>query len=159
VSCSETNCFIDESADLEAEDPLALFEQVRDHIERCLEHRRCFFVLEFEPAHRYVQGLVGDGLVLESVSNPSLGPACGAEHGLSADDQRALVKMGWTPPDEDSPNWYRVLDCDWHAPAALASEVLVRTLTEVHRARPSDVRLWFGHAVDPLERTGVEPGG
>jgi len=156
MGCTDFDCDIEFPPTLTATSPLALFEELRGVVERCLAHGDCFFIVESEVVHRYVQGLVDDdGLVLESVSNTSLGNECATEHGLSAEDQRHLARLGWAPPDERNPNWFRHLDADAHHPAALAAEILVRTLLEVHRAEPPDLDLIVCHAAEPAERVPV----
>lgn len=148
MTCDRDDCRIAHPAPLTARTVPDLLLQLRDVIADCLRHGECFFIVESEAAHRYVQGLVdGDALHLESVSNESLGRACAAEHGLSRADEAALLRLGWrAPAGESLPNWHRSLDVGVHYPAALATELLVRTLVEVHRTEPAGLALSVAHA-------------
>src|SRR5450759_1036817 len=126
---------------------MELLIELRGLIERCLDHKECYFIVESEAVHRYVQGLVHQGqrLVIESVSNVSLGHDCSREHGLSALDEAHLEHQGWRPPSEASPNWSRRFEFGWTSPSAAAAELLVRALVEVHRAPMTALSLDVGY--------------
>jgi hypothetical protein len=121
---------------------------VRAVIDTCLEFRPMFFIIEEGTTGRYVQGLVDpDGLlVIETVSNESLGPKWAALGGLDDHDHAELVRLGWHPPDFRSCNWYRTLPENPSA-APLAAEILARTLLDVHHSAQADLRVDFGVAI------------
>ncbi|HEY6427104.1 MAG TPA: hypothetical protein VIX84_07705 [Acidimicrobiales bacterium] len=112
----------------------------------CVGHGQCFFIVESEVQHRYVQGLVfpGEPLELESVSNESLGNCC-EEHCVSHDDVIRLRHLGWAPPDAQVPNWSRTLRL--FGSDTLAAELLARTMTDVHRAIPGRLNITVDEAV------------
>jgi hypothetical protein len=137
--------------------PTALVREVAGLVEACLQHGDCYFIIEAPEQHRYVQGLVqaGSGFWLESVSDFSLANCC-EEHRLTANQERTLKWLAWRPPDNHSPNWYRVLDTT-RDPSSLAAELLVRTLAEVHRTKPrSRLHVSIGRAIGSLNRKPVE---
>ncbi len=134
-----------------------LIGEVASLVEDCVENGNCFFVIEAPAQHRYVQGLIraGSGLRLESVSNAFLANCC-EHHCLGAEQERALLGLAWRSPDERSPNWYRELDIT-RDPAALAAELLVRTLAEVHQTHAgSRLHVAAGKALGPPNRAPVE---
>jgi hypothetical protein len=134
-----------------------LIEEVAGLVEGCLRHGHCYFVIEAPAQHRYVQGLIraGSDFWLESVRDASLANCCG-EHCLTADQERSLTRLACLPPDEHSPNWYRMLDTT-RDPTSLAAELLVRTLAEVHQTRAhSHLHISIGKAIGSLNRTPVE---
>jgi hypothetical protein len=125
-------CPFEQHYEVSSEDFTELFDEVRALVQRCLDHQDVFFVIEAQG--RYVQALAKQDrpLWVESVSNRSL--AGSSEEGrLSSAEELRMTELGWLPPDERSPNWYRVFDDEWPQPAPLVSELLVRTLADVHR--------------------------
>lgn len=114
------------------------------------------FIIEAPVSHRYVQGLVDrfGRFFVESVSNASLGTECARQHGLSDADHLRLIRLGWSPPDQSSPNWYRRVNMRQISPSPLVAEVLIRTLIEVHRADPSVLTVSVGHATPCPSPTG-----
>ena len=141
------DCVVSEPPEFDVANPMELLIELRGLIDRCLEHKECFFIVESEAVHRYVQGLVHQNqrLVIESVSNISLGHEFRREHGLGALDEAHLVYQGWRPPGNASPNWSRQFDFGWNSPSAAAAELLIRALVEVHRAPMSSLSLDVGY--------------
>jgi hypothetical protein len=134
-----------------------LISELAGLIGECMTHACCFFVIEVPARHRYVQGLIrpGEDLSLESVSNASLGNCCRL-HRLDGEQERALAKLGWHPPDAGSPNWYRRLNTQRDL-TALAAEFLVRTLAEIHWVRVrSRLNIVLGRAIGGTSRVPVE---
>jgi hypothetical protein len=152
--CPTSECFVDAGHELDVTTPTELLDALCRLVDGAHAHGRCYFVVEAPDAHRYVQGLVTDDRVLEieSVSNESLGKECAEEHGLTDADHARLVRLGWLPPDERSPNWHREIVEPWPWPASMAAELLTRTLHEVHRAEPAKLEVIVGHAAGSARR-------
>jgi type III secretion system-like peptide-binding chaperone len=132
---------------------VGLMSAIAALVEECLSHGCCYFVIDLPEPRRYVQGLTRPDcrLWLESVSNASQGNSCQANR-LDADDERELARLGWHAPDRRSPNWYRELDVR-RGPAALAAELLVRTLAEVHGTKAgTPITVVIGRAVGRPDR-------
>ena len=85
------------------------------------------------PYNRFVQALVDpEGvLVIETVAAQFL---TDTPRPLTPADEAALLRLGWRPPSEHSPNWHRVFVDPWPWPAPLAAEMTARTLLSVHHA-------------------------
>jgi hypothetical protein len=133
-----------------------LISELAGFVGACTKHACCYFVIEVPARHRYVQGLIraGEDLSLESVSNASLGTCCPV-HCLDTEQERALAKLGWQTPDAASPNWYRSLNTQ-RDPTALAAEILVRTLAEIHGVRErSRLNIVIGRAIGGTSRAPV----
>ncbi len=141
------DCVLSKPPEIDVASPMELLIELRALIERCLDHKECYFIVESEAVHRYVQGLVhqDQSLVTESVSNISLGHDCSREHGLGALEEAHLEYQGWRPPGAASPNWSRRFDFGWNSPSAAAAELLVRALVEVHRAPMTSLSLDVGY--------------
>jgi hypothetical protein len=137
---------------------MELFDELRGVVDCCLLHGACYFIIDANRAHRYVQGLIDrhGHFTIEAVSNDSLGEPCAKEHPITDADHATLVRLGWLPPNEDTPNWHRQIDWEFHYPGPLVAELLVRTLVEVHRATPDELELTVAHAHVPPSRTAVE---
>ena len=136
-------CPFEQPYEVSSEDFTELFDEVRALVQRCLDHQDVFFVIEAQG--RYVQALVKQDrpLWVELVSNRSL---AGTEESrdedrLSSAEELRMTELGWLPPDKRSPNWYRVFDDEWPQRAPLVSELLVRTLADVHRGPVQDLEV------------------
>ena len=160
MRCKQENCFINKGPELVGNATEALFDEVRDLIDQCLDHRECFFIIEAPERGAYVQGIIDhEGFEIEAVSNTSLGIPAGTDFGLDAADHALLESLGWSAPDDEIPNWFRYLDAYAHQPAALASEILVRTLLEVYGAEPGGFKLKTGHCAEGTVRIPVPAVG
>jgi len=88
--------------------------------------------LEADPAHYFTQTLVDfeDGAWVEAVSNEFIAQG----HELDAAQHRLLGLFGFHPPDDWSPNHYRLLPppADW----TLVARLLVGPLEAVYGATP-----------------------
>jgi hypothetical protein len=158
--CMDPDCFVRSEPQLEATTTMELFDELRGLVDCCLLHGACYFIIDANRSHRYVQGLLDRKGVftIEAVSNESLGEVCAAEHPIIDTDHATLIRLGWLPPTEDNPNWHRSIDWEWHYPSPLIAELLVRTLVEVHRATPDELELTVEHAHRPMNRTAVATG-
>jgi hypothetical protein len=152
--CNDPACFVRSNPTFTATDTMALFAELRELIDGCLLHGGCFFIIDANHAHRYVQGLLDhDGrFTIEASSNASLGAPCLAGHPLTDNDHARLRRLGWFPPGPGRPNWYRTIDWEWHYPSPLVAEILARTLLDVHHATFAELTLTVAHAVDPPAR-------
>ena len=81
----------------------------------------------------YVQTLhEEDGdLYMEAVSNTYIDPEIGP------DATNTLLEMGWNPPDDDFPNFYRFIPSSEARPGEVA-DLLLRTLRDVYLVKPTD---------------------
>lgn len=148
--CRETECFIDRDHTISSTTPNELLAEICKLVDGLLAHDDCYLIIEALGTHRYLQALAkGGALYLESVSNESLGPTCASEHGLTAADHARLVRLGWLPPDDDSPNRHRDFREPWPWPASMVAELFVRTLVEVHDVSLDELELTMRHATRP----------
>lgn len=99
------------------------------------------YVIVLTGFNRYVQ-VASDrdgGLRAETVANEFL---CDAEM-LSPADEAHLAWLGWLPPDEEHPNWWRdFAPVPW--PAELVAALCARTLLDVHLGVDTVLRVTEG---------------
>jgi len=113
-------------------DAETLFAKLVETIDACLVEPGHYVIIE-APDNRFVQALVDpEGvLVIETVAAQFL---TDTPRPLTPADEAALLRLGWRPPSEHSPNWHRVFVDPWPWPAPLAAEMTARTLLSVHHA-------------------------
>ena len=121
-----------------------LFHSFREIVDALHVRRDVFSIVDVGDTGRYVQMLSDcDGtLVMEVSPNDAAKTAV-----LTAQDEVALLRLGFQPPCNESPNWHRFLAEPWPWPAPVIAELLVRTLVNVFDARPRDLRLTIAHTV------------
>ena len=108
-----------------------------------------FHAREF--GNRFVQAVIDDdeepGIWCETVADTFLGTP---EHGppMSPTELAALLRDGWLPPSgspDDTPNWHRLIPADMPGAPALASQLLVSALIDVHNvAYPDQITVSVG---------------
>lgn len=81
----------------------------------------------------YVQTLHEDegDLYMEAVSNAYLDPEIGP------DSVNTLLELGWNPPDDDFPNFFRYIPSSDVRPGDVA-DFLLRTLRDAYLVKPTD---------------------
>ena len=125
----------------------ACFHTLRELIDAMAVRHSTYAIIEGDHPHRYVQVLADrDGaLLLEASSNEATDDRHGSA-ALDALDELELLGLRYLPPDDFSPNWYRVLPDPWPWPAPLAAALLLRTLTDVLGAELGALRVHVAHA-------------
>ena len=151
--CNAPDCFVRRDHEISSSSPTELLTEICTAVDGLLARDDCYLIIDAPHHHRYVQVLVKNGcLYAESASNDSLGTTCAAEHGLSHADHAHLIRLGWLPPNDDSPNWHRAITEPWPWPASMVAELLVRTLVEVHDIRLDELQITVRHASRPNRR-------
>jgi hypothetical protein len=143
-----TPCPACSDARLRTDDLETCFHSLRALVDAMAVRRSIYAIIETGHPHRYVQVLADrDGaLLVEASSNEAT--AHGRDSaGLDPLDELELLRLRYLPPDDFSPNWHRVLPDPWPWPAPLAAALLLRTLTDVLGAAPSELRLRVHHAL------------
>lgn len=120
------------------EDPFAgLPPQLLGTVAAALTLVTDYFQLDAHTARRsegiYVQGEIEDDgtLFVEAPSNEFIRPA------LPANKVSLLIDLGWQPPNDEIPNFWRTFPPGQLAPGQVAS-VLVRTLMQVYGVTADD---------------------
>ena len=94
-----------------------------------------------DPTPRY-----RDGALLVEVSSTEVTDDGNGSAALTPAEARALMRLRFAPPDDWSPNWYRVFAEPWPWPAPVVAELLVHSLVWVLGAHPNDLRVRTDHA-------------
>lgn len=150
TSLDHSRCIVNRPPGLLAGEWTAFLDELASALEGVLRHGRAFVVVSDPESDAFVQfGVTADGTVAAEVSGSALRPTCcPGRHRLTEDQGTALRSLGWRGPatDDGPPLWSRPLDDRWHSPAALYSELFVRTLVEVFAVSGPQALKWvFGN--------------
>ncbi len=131
------------SVELAADSLAALF-----HSLRALQVRRdCFAIIEVGERWAYAQVLADrDGALVVEVSSTEATDDGTHSAALTPAEELELGRLRFAPPDDWSPNWYRVFPDPWPWPAPVVAELLVHSLLWVLGTRPDDLHVKTGHA-------------
>lgn len=151
TSLDHSRCIVNRPPDLRADQWTGFLHELASALEEVLRHGRAFVVVSVPESDAFVQfGVTANGTVAAEASGSALRRTCCAgRHHLTEHQTSALRSLGWrAAPDTDdgSPLWSRPLDDGWHSPAALYSELFVRTLAEVFAVPGTQALTWvFGN--------------